>query len=127
MDSTSQPQAPSLHQIRPSSLYEPQRSDTMPMPTLPSLNSSMGQTKRKRSPEKTPSQKPSKMIKKSHSTPMMAPGSVSPTDSDKKRNKLGYHRTSVACGKFIPVGVVSCRPQLTPSIKVTAVGARSGV
>ena len=87
-------QAPSmdLQNIRPSHF------DLKPLPTLPSLSSDSNQQKRKRSPSKS-SMKPNKVIKKSSSTPHMArpdgPGSA----DEKKRNKLGYHRTSVACGK----------------------------
>jgi len=48
--------------------------------------------------------KPTSDIRRSASTPQLANMArtesipVSPT-SDKRRNKLGYHRTSVACGK----------------------------
>jgi hypothetical protein len=56
--------------------------------------------KRKASRNKLPSD-----LKRSQSTPHMRglamadTSSISPT-IDKRRNKLGYHRTSVACGKF---------------------------
>jgi len=56
--------------------------------------------KRRSSKGKLPSE-----IKRSVSTPHMRnlaaadSGALSPT-TDKRRNKLGYHRTSVACGKL---------------------------
>lgn len=55
--------------------------------------------KRRSSKSKVPGE-----LRKSSSTPHMrhlplgTPGELSPT-SNKPRNKLGYHRTSVACGK----------------------------
>lgn len=59
-------------------------------------------------------------IKRSSSTPHMralALGESSPIspNSDKRRNKLGYHRTSVACGKLLEAApptfpvLTSCR------------------
>lgn len=52
----------------------------------------------------------SKMIKlkRSMSTPNVRPAQTPPDHSaalaaDKRRNKLGYHRTSVACGKYRPI------------------------
>ncbi|KAL9089204.1 MAG: hypothetical protein Q9159_002675 [Coniocarpon cinnabarinum] len=73
---------------------------TKPLPTLPSLSSNL--QKRKRSPSKdaASSIKPNKVVKKSTSTPNMAKPSETGSSSgdEKKRNKLGYHRTSVACG-----------------------------
>lgn len=33
---------------------------------------------------------------------------MEPSTADKKRNKLGYHRTSVACGKLAVPGVLCC-------------------
>jgi hypothetical protein len=64
---------------------------------LPS--SSYSSKKRRPSKSKVPPE-----IRRSSSTPHMrnlalaAAGELSPT-ADKRRNKLGYHRTSVACGK----------------------------
>jgi hypothetical protein len=55
--------------------------------------------KRKDSKTKSPAE-----LRRSSSTPHMrnlalaSSGELSPT-ADKRRNKLGYHRTSVACGK----------------------------
>ena len=40
-------------------------------------------------------------------------GAMDSTPNDKKRNKLGYHRTSVACGRLDPVALfleISCSP-----------------
>ena len=60
--------------------------------------SSQAVKKRRKSKEKT-----SAVIRRSSSTPHMRnlalgnAGDLSPTD--KRRNKLGYHRTSVACGE----------------------------
>ena len=69
-------------------------------PTLPSLSSNLSAPpKRKRSDSKG-SIKPSKVVKKSSSTPNMAKSQDSGSGDEKKRNKLGYHRTSVACGMF---------------------------
>lgn len=68
-----------------------------PLPTLPSLSSNLPQPKRKRSDSKT-GVKPNKVVKKSSSTPNMSKPEGSPSSDEKKRNKLGYHRTSVACG-----------------------------
>jgi len=54
--------------------------------------------------KKTAKRKPPSDIRRSVSTPQLANLArteimpLSPT-SDKRRNKLGYHRTSVACGK----------------------------
>ncbi|KAI9725708.1 MAG: hypothetical protein M1828_002591 [Chrysothrix sp. TS-e1954] len=68
------------------------------LPTLPSISSTM---KRKRQPAKI--MKPTKLLKKSASAPSIkkALDTIQDDDSgndwDKKRNKLGYHRTSVAC------------------------------
>lgn len=55
--------------------------------------------KRKASKTKTPTE-----LRRAVSTPHIRnlaigePGGISPTTADKRRNKLGYHRTSVACG-----------------------------
>jgi hypothetical protein len=63
--------------------------------------SSQRQAGKKRRPSKD---KTAAALRRSSSTPHMrnvalgAPGDLSPT-SDKRRNKLGYHRTSVACGE----------------------------
>jgi hypothetical protein len=52
-------------------------------------------------------------IRRSVSTPHMRnlalanSGELSPT-ADKRRNKLGYHRTSVACGEQISTGGCEC-------------------
>ena len=49
--------------------------------------------------------KNSASIKRSASTPNvrgMSTGDVNITLAEKRRNKLGYHRTSVACGMFPP-------------------------
>jgi hypothetical protein len=69
-------------------------------------DSSTGQEPHHHSNKKRRSSKSSKPgeLRKSSSTPHMRhlplgnPGELSPT-SNKPRNKLGYHRTSVACGK----------------------------
>ena len=92
---TSQPQNMGLPAIH-SSQFD-LRHDVMPLPSLPSLASSMN--KRKRSPSLSKNPTPSKVSKKS-STPNIKSNNedAASSDSDKKRNKLGYHRTSVACG-----------------------------
>jgi hypothetical protein len=62
--------------------------------------------KRRRSSKDTP--KTAATLRRSSSTPHMRnmalgnTGDLSPT-GDKRRNKLGYHRTSVACGEFLPI------------------------
>ncbi|KAF2135851.1 uncharacterized protein K452DRAFT_303247 [Aplosporella prunicola CBS 121167] len=64
------------------------------------ITASDDQTAKKRRPSKG---KPPLVIKRSSSTPHMRAlgfadsGQISP-NSEKRRNKLGYHRTSVACG-----------------------------
>ena len=40
-----------------------------------------------------------KQISRSFSTPQLRDAAMSDSDSDKKRNKLGYQRISIACGK----------------------------
>lgn len=68
-------------------------------------------SKQKRRPSKV---KVPPEIRRSSSTPHMhnlgltTSGELSPTD--KRRNKLGYHRTSVACGKY--QALFSCRDQV---------------
>jgi hypothetical protein len=68
-------------------------------PTAPPSHSQSSK-KRRPSKGKVPSE-----IRRSASTPHMRnlalgnSGELSPTAADKRRNKLGYHRTSVACGK----------------------------
>ena len=37
-------------------------------------------------------------------------GAMDSTPNDKKRNKLGYHRTSVACGRLLPIGLCILNP-----------------
>ena len=82
-----------MQQIRPSHFGH-----IKPLPTLPSLSSNLSsQPKRKRSDSK-PSMKPNKVVKKSNSTPNMSKSDGSASSDEKKRSKLGYHRTSVACG-----------------------------
>src|SRR5579871_2652877 len=76
-----------------------------PDQSQPPLSTEVTGKKRKASRNKPPSD-----LKRSQSTPhirglaMADSSSVSPT-IDKRRNKLGYHRTSVACGKykFLPI------------------------
>jgi hypothetical protein len=93
---------------------------SFPVPETPTLQSSEGDTEyntassgqaveptsqrqggKKRRPSKD---KSSSALRRSSSTPHMrnlalgTAGDLSPT-GDKRRNKLGYHRTSVACGK----------------------------
>ena len=85
--------------------------------------------KRRASKDKT------SIIRRSASTPHMRnmalgnTSELSPT-GDKRRNKLGYHRTSVACGKPrtqpSPPPSSSC-PGLTCVMQGIAVGGRSGV
>jgi len=73
-------------------------------PTNPgegTVSSSQSQVNKKRRPSKG---KGPPEIRRSSSTPHMhnlalaSSGELSPT-ADKRRNKLGYHRTSVACGE----------------------------
>jgi hypothetical protein len=71
--------------------------------------------KRRSSKSKVPSE-----LRQSTSTPHMRnlalanPGELSPT-SNKARNKLGYHRTSVACGKWQELSISSFAGLLTES------------
>jgi hypothetical protein len=77
---------------------------------LPSVSMSKGEPEvspsvaRRKGPTKRASA--STVIKRSASSPnvrAMASSEASSTMmSDKRRNKLGYHRTSVACGQFAP-------------------------
>ena len=53
-----------------------------------------GITKRR----KQPKPKPGRQLVRSLSTPQLQPPSM-PESDDKKRNKLGYQRISIACGK----------------------------
>jgi hypothetical protein len=72
------------------------------------------QAKQKRRPSKG---KIPPEIRRSSSTPHMhnlgltTSGELSPTD--KRRNKLGYHRTSVACGKYQALTFLSRPSQVT--------------
>lgn len=80
----------------------------------------------------------SRKIKLSLSTPNIRAqqhspdhGSMGMSSSDKRRNKLGYHRTSVACGKSAwtcppPVGGPVSAALLRDTIQVTVDGERSG-
>lgn len=89
--------------MRSSSHINSIQKDLLSLPTLPSISSSMGKRKR---PTK-PITKANKVVKKTVSTPTLKrtiddlDDDLDELDSDKKRNKLGYHRTSVACGKSI--------------------------
>ena len=88
----------------------------------PGFNSTLAGQESSAQPQQQSSKKrrPSKSkvpgeLRRSTSTPHMrnlalgASGELSPT-SNKARNKLGYHRTSVACGKQIQVQLCSqCR------------------
>lgn len=71
------------------------------LPAQAALPSPQQPAHKKRRPSKD---KTTTAIRRSSSTPHMrnlalgTTGELSPT-SDKRRNKLGYHRTSVACGK----------------------------
>lgn len=68
----------------------PNTYDSFKPASLPSLSSNMGQAKRKRSDDdKVASDKSNKTVKKCDHEE---------DEGEKKRNKLGYHRTSVACG-----------------------------
>jgi hypothetical protein len=77
---------------------------------------SLSVKKRRASKGKIPAE-----IKRSASTPHMRSlagvdgDSLSPT-TDKKRNKLGYHRTSVACGRLSCVS-----PRISPGVDFAAV------
>lgn len=86
---------PQLMGLPAISQFEAPRQDSMPLPSLPSLAS--GVNKRRRSPSTGHENKPNKVVKKSPEAKSSSDDSGAP-DSDKKRNKLGYHRTSVACG-----------------------------
>lgn len=44
--------------------------------------------------------KAAKQLARSVSTPQIRDQIMSDSDIDKKRNKLGYQRISIACGKF---------------------------
>lgn len=96
LDSIAQPHAMSLGAIRPGHFADPM---------MPSLSSSMSAPKRKRSDDDDGVS--SKAVKKSASSASLHnhhhhdvdDEDDAGADSDKKRNKLGYHRTSVACGK----------------------------
>lgn len=93
LESISQPPSMGMSNIRPSQ-FDPNK----PFLTLPSLSSNLSQPKRKRSDSK-PGMKPSKVVKKTSSTPNMSKSESAGSGDEKKRNKLGYHRTSVACGE----------------------------
>lgn len=54
--------------------------------------------KKKRKPSKS---KGAKQLSRSVTTPQMGGVSMSDSESDKKRNKLGYQRISIACGKWL--------------------------
>ena len=98
LESITQPPSMGMPAIRPSH-FDPIK----PLPTLPSLSSNTSSQKRKRSPSKGSASpiKPNKVVKKSISTSNMAKSEGSTSGDEKKRNKLGYHRTSVACGKYL--------------------------
>lgn len=78
----------------------------------------------------------SSVIKRSSSSPNvrgMASTEASSTSlSDKRRNKLGYHRTSVACGQctaqnFVPFAAkYTCSGLWLTFLQGTAAGERSG-
>lgn len=82
------------------------QSDQLPGPP----GADMSAKKRKASRGKLPSD-----LKRSQSTPhirglAMSENTISPT-IDKRRNKLGYHRTSVACGTYF-TSIHSCSCEL---------------
>lgn len=58
--------------------------------------STLGSTAKKRRPSKV---KTGRSLARSVSTPQLRGHVMSDIDADKKRNKLGYQRISIACGK----------------------------
>ncbi|KAK4550825.1 hypothetical protein LTR36_000405, partial [Oleoguttula mirabilis] len=60
--------------------------------TAPTLDSAPSGKKRRAS-----KMKPGKQLSRSASTPQLSDGIMSESDLDKKRNKLGYQRISIAC------------------------------
>lgn len=64
----------------------------LPHPPVP-LTASMSSQRRRKTIKHTVS-----TLKRSASTPNVRGGESGLSVADKKRNKLGYHRTSVACG-----------------------------
>jgi hypothetical protein len=60
--------------------------------------STLGSTVKKRRPSKV---KTGRSLARSVSTPQLRGHVMSDMDADKKRNKLGYQRISIACGKFM--------------------------
>jgi hypothetical protein len=114
---------PSLHSV-------PQDHTQQPSPPA---------TTKAASPPSRPGSVPSKAskLKRSVSTPnvrppMSADAAALALSAEKKRNKLGYHRTSVACGKYL-VGLddqkalCSLKSNAKPSSQAIAAGERSGV
>jgi hypothetical protein len=88
--------------LNPSLPHAKERSDLdSTIPSLGDVAETQAQLNKKRRHSKP---KVTAEIRRSSSTPHMrnlalgTPGDLSPT-ADKRRNKLGYHRTSVACGK----------------------------
>ena len=75
-----------------------------------STTSAFGSSVKKRRHSKS---KTGKSLPRSLSTPHLRAPVMSDSDIDKKRNKLGYQRISIACGKFfLPRGLFATVPHL---------------
>ncbi|KAF2753506.1 hypothetical protein EJ05DRAFT_219748 [Pseudovirgaria hyperparasitica] len=79
------------------------RSPELTQSALPTASATKSQNSTKKKKKKFPKAKVPLEVRRSSSTPHMRAANSGETDAlsptaDKRRNKLGYHRTSVACG-----------------------------